>query len=123
MELLRSRGFNPIRVHTDPQSAFRTLTTKFENVVIDIGGTGDYVPKADIQIRRIKEMVRGIKAVLPWRLPPFLLKDQIAFVVLRINIRRSMVVYQNVCARVSFTGMKPDFCKEPPLDFGDHCKV
>jgi hypothetical protein len=63
-------------------------------------------------------MVRGIKAVLPWRLPPFLLKDQIAFVVLRINIRRSMVVYQNVCARVSFTGMKLDFCKEPPWILG-----
>jgi hypothetical protein len=38
IELLRSRGFNPIRVHTDPQSAFRTLTTKFKNVVIDTGG-------------------------------------------------------------------------------------
>jgi hypothetical protein len=74
VELLRSRGFIPVRVHTDPQSAFRTLTTKFENVVIDTGGAGDYIPKADIQIRRIKAMVRGIKAVLPWKLPPFLLK-------------------------------------------------
>ncbi len=38
IELLRSRGFTPIRVHTDPQSAFRSLSTKFENVVIDTGG-------------------------------------------------------------------------------------
>jgi len=38
IELFRSRGFTPIRVHTDPQSAFRSLSTKFENVVIDTGG-------------------------------------------------------------------------------------
>jgi hypothetical protein len=37
LELLRSRGFVPVRVHTDPQSAFRALTTSFENVVIDVG--------------------------------------------------------------------------------------
>ena len=65
IELLRSRGFVPIRVHTDPQSAFQTLTTKFENVVIDTGGAGDYVPKADIQIHKVKEIVLGINAALP----------------------------------------------------------
>jgi len=53
IELLRSRGFNPIRVHADPQSAFWNLTAKFENIVIDTGGAGDYVPKVDVQIRRI----------------------------------------------------------------------
>jgi hypothetical protein len=67
IELLRSRGLIPIRVHTDPQSAFRTLMTMFDNVIINTGGAGDYIPKADIQIRRIKEMVRGIKAMLPWK--------------------------------------------------------
>jgi hypothetical protein len=123
IELLRSRGFVPIRVQTDPQSAFRTLTTKFENVVIDTGGAGDYVPKADIQKRRIKEIVRGIKAVLPWKLPPFLLKDLVAFAVSRINIKRSTAVNQNVCARVAFTGIKPDFRKELSLGFGDYCEV
>jgi hypothetical protein len=61
--------------------------TKFENVMIDTGGAGDYVLKADIQIRRIKEMVRGVKAVLPWKLPPCLLRDLIAFAVFRINIK------------------------------------
>jgi hypothetical protein len=37
----------PVRVYTDPQSAFKTLTTKFENVVIDTRGAKDYVPEAD----------------------------------------------------------------------------
>ncbi len=54
LELLRSRGFTPIRVHTDPQSSFRTIATSFENVVIDVSGAGDFVPKVDVKIRRIK---------------------------------------------------------------------
>jgi hypothetical protein len=91
--------------------------------MIDTGGAGDYILKADIQIRRIKEMVRGIKAVLPWKLPPCLLRDLIAFAVFRINIKRSTAVRQNACARVAFTGIKPDFCKELSLGFGDYCKV
>lgn len=41
LELLHSRGFTPIRVHTDPQSSFKTLITNFENVVIDMSGAGD----------------------------------------------------------------------------------
>jgi hypothetical protein len=109
LELLRSRGFVPIRVHTDPQSAFKYLMTKFEGVVIDVGGAGDYVPKVDIQIRRIKELVRGVKAGLLWRLPQVLLKDLIAFAVSRINIRRSSAMSRNVCSRVLFTGIKPDY--------------
>ncbi len=40
LELLRSRGFIPTVVHMDPQSAFRTLTTQFLEVVIDIRQQG-----------------------------------------------------------------------------------
>jgi len=123
IELLRSRGFTPIRVHTDPQSAFRSLSTKFENVVIDTGGANDYVPKVDIQIRRVKEIVRGVRATLPWKLPPVLLRDLVAFAVSRINIRRSSAVNSNVCARVRFTGIKPDYRKKLSLGFGDYCEV
>jgi hypothetical protein len=43
LELLRSRGFVPIFVHTDPQSAFCTLSTRFENVVINVGSAQDYL--------------------------------------------------------------------------------
>ncbi len=107
----------------DPQSAFRSLSTKFENVVIDTGGAGDYVPKVDIQIQRIKEIVRGVKATLPWKLPPILLRDLVAFAVSRINIKRSTAVNSNVCARVRFTGIKPYYRKELSLGFGDYCEV
>jgi hypothetical protein len=91
--------------------------------VIDTGGAGDFVPKADIQIQRVKQMVRGIKVTLPWKLPPFLLKDLVAFAVSRMNIRQSSVLNDNVCARVSFAGLKLDFWKELSLGFGDYCEV
>jgi hypothetical protein len=37
-------------------------------------------------------MARGVKATLPWKLPPVLLKDLVAFAVSRINIKRSTAV-------------------------------
>lgn len=51
LELLYSRGFVLLRVHVDPQSAFRSLTMKFKNVTIDVGGMADYLPKADAKIK------------------------------------------------------------------------
>jgi hypothetical protein len=68
LELLRSKGFQPTRVYVDPQSALKSLATKFENVEIDVGGAGDYVPKVDAKIRRIKERYRSIKNGLPWQI-------------------------------------------------------
>jgi hypothetical protein len=64
-----------------------------------------------------------VKATLPWKLPPVLLRDLVAFAVSRINIKRSSAVNSNVCARVRFTGIKPDYRKELSLGFGDYCEV
>ena len=36
LELRRSKGFVPVHIHTDLQSSFRSLTTSFEHVVIDV---------------------------------------------------------------------------------------
>jgi hypothetical protein len=41
LALLRSKGFVPTMVHTDPQTGFRALTGSFPGVTIDIGGAGD----------------------------------------------------------------------------------
>jgi hypothetical protein len=54
IDLLRSKGFSPTRVYVDSQSALKTLTMKFENVCVDMGGASDFVPKVDAKIRRIK---------------------------------------------------------------------
>jgi hypothetical protein len=86
LELLYSKGFKPIHVNIDPQSALKSLETKFPNVSIDVAGAKDYIPKADIKIRRIKEHYRSVKTSLAWNLPMILVKDLVAFAVSWINI-------------------------------------
>jgi hypothetical protein len=63
-ELLHSRGFIPTMVYMDPQSAFRSLMTRYPGVVIDLGGAGYYISKVDAKIRRIKELYRSMKSGL-----------------------------------------------------------
>jgi hypothetical protein len=86
LNIIRSRGFVPTIVHTDPQTGFRALTGSFPGVMIDIGGAGDYVPKVDQKIRRIKELYRAVKSDLPWNLPKGLRKDLVAYAVACLNI-------------------------------------
>ncbi len=105
LNLLRSRSFVPTVVHTDLQSAFRALTGSFPEVVIDVGGAGDYIAKVDAKICRIKEIYRSVKAGLKWKLPPTMMKDLVAYAVSRINICRTTAINLNVCPRVLFMGM------------------
>jgi hypothetical protein len=123
LDLLRSKGFMPVRVYVDPQSALKMLATKFEGVSIDVGGAGDFVPKVDAKIRRIKERYRSVKAGLKWQIPPVLIKDLVAYMVTGINSERSAAINLNVAPKVLFTGMRMDFKKEFCLAFGDYCEV
>jgi hypothetical protein len=68
--VLRTRGFQPTTIYTDPQAGFRTLVGQFPNVNLDIGGAKVFVSKVDHKIRQIKELYRSVKAGLPWTLPP-----------------------------------------------------
>lgn len=120
---LRSRGFTPTIVYTDPASAFRQLTTAFPGVIIDISGAGDHVAKVDAKIRRLKELYRSVKSGLPWKLPNVMVKDLVAYSVARMNIKRTTALNQNVCPKVLFTGMKINYKKELELAFGDYCEV
>jgi hypothetical protein len=56
LAVLRSRGFLPETVYTDPYSTFRSMTQDFPGVAIDVGGANDYLAKVDAKIRKIKEM-------------------------------------------------------------------
>ncbi len=69
LALIRTRGFSPRIVYTDPQSSFCSMTQDFPGVEIDVGGAGDYVTKIDAKIRRIKDMYRSVKSGLAWELP------------------------------------------------------
>jgi hypothetical protein len=85
---------------SNPQSALKSLETKFPNVSIDVAGAKDYVPKVDIKIRRIKERYRSIKTSLAWNLPMILVKHLVAFAVSRINIERSATINQTDAPKV-----------------------
>ena len=99
------------------------MTTQFPGVVIDIGGAGDYVSKVDVKIHCIKELYRSVKAGLPWKLPPSLVKDLVTHAVSHINIRRTTALNVNVCPKVLFTGLHVNYKKELSLAFGDYIEV
>jgi hypothetical protein len=92
-------------------------------VVIDVGGAQDFVPVVDTRNRRIKEIYRAVKSTLPWPLPNMLVQDLVAYVVSRMNLRRTTAINHNVAPRVMFTGLKADFWKEMEMSFGDYCEV
>ena len=75
LSLLKSRGFQPRIVYTDPHSTFRSMTQEFTGTEIDVSGANDHVAKVDAKIRKIKETARKVKAGLPWEPPGQLFKD------------------------------------------------
>jgi hypothetical protein len=99
------------------------LRAQFPGVVVDPCGAGDYVPKIDICIRRLKEMYRAVKAGLPWVLPRSWVKDLMTYCVSRVNLRRTSALDGTVCPKVLFTGIKPNYRKELSLAFGDYVEV
>jgi hypothetical protein len=123
LAVLRSRGFSPEIVYTDPHSTFRSMTQDFPGVAIDVGGANDYVAKVDAKICRIKETYRNVKLGLPWKLPKVLVKDLIAYVVSRLNIRRTTALSENVSPRVLFIGTPVDYKKELQVAFGDYVEA
>jgi hypothetical protein len=123
MAILRSRGYEPNVVYTDPHSSFKSMTQDFPGVEIDVGGAGDYVSKADAKNRRIKETYRKVKAGLPWELPGQLVGDLVSYCVSQLNIRRTTALAENICPRVLFTGIPVDYRKELTCAFGDYVEA
>jgi hypothetical protein len=123
MSVLRSRGYEPCTVYTDPHSSFQSMTQDFPGVEIDVGGAGDYVPKVDAKIRRIKETYRKVKSGLVWELPRQLIGDLVAYCVSRLNIRRTTALAENVCPSVLFTGVPIDYRRELAYAFGDYVEA
>ena len=122
LNLLRSRGFNPVRIHMDPQPALSALVGQFPGVEIDITGAGDHLDKVDAKIRRLKETIRSVSAGLPWKLPSSRVKDLVTYATIRTNARRTTSSTTAVAPRVAFTGRKINYKKEYELEFGTYCE-
>ncbi len=123
LEILRERDFTPVVVSVDPASALMSLRGQFPGVVVDPTGAGDHVPKVDIRILRVKEMYRAVKSGLPWCLPNPRVKDLVIYCVSRMNLCTTSALQDNVCPRVLFTGVKPNYRKELELAFGDYVEL
>jgi hypothetical protein len=54
LDTLREKGFNPVRVHCDPQAALASLQGRFPGTEIDVQGAGDHLAIIDNKIRRVK---------------------------------------------------------------------
>jgi Reverse transcriptase (RNA-dependent DNA polymerase) len=120
LDLLRARGFVPVRVHVDPQSGLRALVGQFPGVEVDVCGAGDHMDKVDVRIRRLKETIRSVVSGLPWKLPKVLVKDLVAYAVSRRNVRRTTSRVDSVAPRVAFTGRRIQYKKEFAIAFGDY---
>ena len=59
LELLYSKGFKPICVYVDPQSALKSLETKFPNVSIEAAGAKD-LPASGWIFARSSGWLRGL---------------------------------------------------------------
>jgi hypothetical protein len=121
--LLRSRALKPVIVYADPHSTFRSMMYDFPGVEMDVGGAGDYVPKVDAKIRRIKELYRTVRSGLAWRLPGSLVPDLVAYAVARLNIHRTSALTEAVAPKVAFTGIPVHYHKDVRLAFGDYVEA
>ena len=123
IDTLREKGFNPVRVHCDPQKSLEALSGRFPGTEIDTQGAGDHLSIVDNKIRRIKETMRCVRADLPWPLPANLVPELVAYAVSRLNIRRTTAAMNQVAPRVAMTGRKVRANRELALSFGDYCEV
>ena len=123
IDTLREKGFDPVRVHCDPQAALAALRGRFPGTEIDVQGAGDHLSVVDNKIRRVKELVRCVNADLPWPLPRERTSALVKYAVTRLNIRRTTAAVGNVAPRVAFTGRKVRVNRELALSFGDYCEV
>jgi hypothetical protein len=106
IDTLREKGYNPVRVHSDPQRALETLSVRFPGTEIDTQGAGDHLSIVDNKIRRIKELMRCVRADLPWPLPANLIPELVAYAVSRLNLRRTTAAMNQVAPRVALTGWR-----------------
>ncbi len=61
------------------------------------------------------EMTFSLHPAVPWKLPPSLVKDLVAYAVARLNIWHTMALNRNVCLKVLFTGLCVYYKKELSL--------
>jgi hypothetical protein len=98
LNLLRSRGFNPIKGNMDPQPSLAALVPHFPSIDLDVTGAGDHLDVIDAKIRRLKEVMCSVNASLQWKLPGSLIAPLARYAAARINARRTSSSVSNVAS-------------------------
>ena len=85
IDTLREKGYNPVRVHSDPPRVLEALSGRFPGTEIDTQGAGDHLSIVGNKIRRNKELMGCVRADLPWPLPANLIPELVEYG--RLNLR------------------------------------
>jgi hypothetical protein len=121
LSLLQTGQVHVGRIFTDPQSAFKSMKDKFPGIMINIGGAGDHVDRADIRIRRLKDTTRCVACSVRWQVPLCLIGDLVTYSNIRTNMKTGPG--GGIAPRCKFLGYIPKQHKEYGLKFGDYCEA
>ena len=119
------RGFTVKSVCSDGEGGLIILKSKLQALGIKYNpnGPGKHVPIIERRIRVIKERLRALMSVLPFKLPKALLSYALRYCIGCINMQPSSLRQDAISPREAFTGIKVDAKRDLRVSFGDYCQV
>lgn len=102
----------------DPHKSLMVLLCACPGTVKEGCGVGGHqIDNVDTKIRRIKDPMCSVLAGQPYKLPRACMKDLANYVMNRIYNQSMTALSECMSLRVSFKGVKTEFCKEYGLAF------
>ena len=92
-------------------------------IVVDVAGTGQYLPVIERKIKTIKVKVRAHENSLPYVMTRLLLTMCVLFCVSRLNMHPSRLMNDRTIPLEQFTGRKIDSARDLRVQFGDYVQA
>ena len=116
-------GFHVRTIFTDGEGGVMKMSTELEALGIRVNPTAkESVPLVEMKIKQIKERVRGINAVSPYKICLSFMVWLVYYVVSRINMVPSSAMSAYISPTEALTGRKVSF-KDTSLSFGQYVEV
>jgi hypothetical protein len=121
----KSRGFTVSSVISDGEGAVKAIKNDLEaaGIVVNIVGAGAHVPKAERNVRLVKERVRAIIQVLPFNLPGSWVKFLVRFAINRINMFTTKGGLVSISPFEVFNGRPVNLRNDVKVSFGEYAEV
>ena len=119
-----ANGFVINYIFTDIEKSILSLESQLNvdfRVKVNPAGAGEKVAVIERRIRTIKERVRSIRSVLPFRPANILTKWLVYFAVMRKNLISTKA--DTPPPKELFTGLKVNYKCDLRVGFGDYCQV